>query len=358
MNMLSRTVRGAAQTAARHPGLLVAIVTTLLSVGLAEFVCWRINNARSRETVYSDVYNTFFPDDEALGYKPPSNVVGNITLRKKGRTVYDVVYSIDSYSRRLVLQASSGLRKQHALFFGCSFTFGDGVNDGDTLPAQFAKYSEASQVYNYAYSGYGPQHAVAHLQREAFSGEIAETNGVAFYVYLADGHEQRVIGSMIVYNSWGYRLPCYVLDRTGCLVRAGSFTSSRPWKTRLYRLLGCSQILKLAQADFPPFKTATRYRLTAAVLAEAAALYERRFPGGRFFVVIYPTQVKDLRILPFLRERGVRYLDYSALFDPAAKEYKLEGDAHPSPLAYATLAQRLAADIEKRADRNTKGPQP
>lgn len=355
MNVLFRSVKGMASALARRPGLIVAVVSTALSIGLAEFVCWRINVVRSRETVYSSSYAGFFPRDETLGYKPPSNAVANIALRKRGRLVYDVVYSIDALSRRVVPQSASDGRTRHAVFFGCSNTFGDGLNDGETIPAQFAKRLDSFKVYNYAYSGYGPQHALAHLQRDAFCREVAETNGVAFYIYLPEGHEKRVIGALSVFNSWGKHLPCYRFDKTGCLERVGDFASARPWINRFYRGLGYSQILKISGIDVPLVLTESHYRLTAAVLAEAAGLYERKFPGSRFYVVLFPTRVKDLRILPFLKERGVRCLDYARLFDPLAPAYRIEGDGHPSAYACEVLARRLAADMAKPGEGASKG---
>lgn len=358
MNPFPRLLKGLAQAAARRPGLLVAAATTVLTVGVAELFCWRINVARSREAVYSSSYSGFFPRDTELGYKPPSNAVGRITLHKRGRLVYDVVYSIDSLSRRIVPQTAVEGRSRHAVFFGCSNTFGDGLNDGETLPAQFAQYAETFHVYNYAYSGYGPQHALAHLQVAAFQGGIVETNGVAFYVYLPEGHEKRVIGAMSVFNTWGSHLPCYKFDQAGNVERVGDFVSARPVRNAFYRFLGRSQILKLSRLDVPPAVTASDYRLTAAILAESAALYERKFPGSRFYVVVFPTLVKDLRIIPFLKERGVRCLDYSRLFDPSAPAYGIEGDGHPSPRACAVLAQKLASDMALEDERDSKGKSP
>ncbi len=52
---------------------------------------------------------------------------------KSGATIYDATYSIDRDHLRQTRSCASG---PTVGFFGCSFTFGEGLNDADTLPQQ------------------------------------------------------------------------------------------------------------------------------------------------------------------------------------------------------------------------------
>ena len=49
------------------------------------------------------------------------------------------------------------------MFFGDSFTFGEGVNDEDTLPNAFSIVS-GMRVLNFGINGYGPHHMLRLLE--------------------------------------------------------------------------------------------------------------------------------------------------------------------------------------------------
>jgi len=81
----------------------------------------------------------FFQRDAWLGYRlaPNSRVVAS---RKKGEEIlYEVVYSIDAEGRRDTPTAHLQPDPQFMLFFGGSYTFGEGVNDDETMPAQVSQ---------------------------------------------------------------------------------------------------------------------------------------------------------------------------------------------------------------------------
>src|SRR3984957_9673624 len=72
-----------------------------------------------------------------------------------GRPIYSVNYTID---RDLLRQTLSCKKGSAIVFFGCSFTFGEGVNDDQTLPQNFANQLDRKvRVLNLGFSGYGPQ---------------------------------------------------------------------------------------------------------------------------------------------------------------------------------------------------------
>ena len=103
-----------------------------------------------------------FQPDALLGYKPPSQTQVTSTKRRKwnGALMYDVVYSMDAYSRRTTPVADLDRASRGSiLYFGCSFTFGEGVNDGETMPADVSRLVPEYRPYNYGFRGYGPQGA-------------------------------------------------------------------------------------------------------------------------------------------------------------------------------------------------------
>ncbi|MGC2223711.1 MAG: SGNH/GDSL hydrolase family protein, partial [Methylocella sp.] len=89
---------------------------------------------------------------------------------KSGVPIYKANYTIDS---NLLRETRSGETGPTIVFFGDSFTFGEGLNDADTLPQAFADLLGRKQrVLNLGFSGYGPQQFLAELQTGRFDGVI------------------------------------------------------------------------------------------------------------------------------------------------------------------------------------------
>lgn len=80
---------------------------------------------------------------------------------------YDVVYSVYNNGLRYV-KCDSSSADSYA-FLGCSFTFGDGVNDDETLPYYFSElYNFKSNVLNLGVRGHSSNTALNILNNEIF----------------------------------------------------------------------------------------------------------------------------------------------------------------------------------------------
>lgn len=336
----------APRLARRALAIAVATASTLLAVLALELGSGALNERSERagkryEGSWTDRY---FAYDERLGYRPLPSRRTTARLTVAGREAYDVVYTTDERSRRVTPLPDPARRERFALFLGCSFTFGEGVGDGDTLPARFAAAAPGLRPYNYGFSGYGPQSALALLDDPTFGSQVDERHGVAVYTYLP-GHELRAAGSMRVYTTWGFNMPYYVLDGSGNPVRHGSLRTGRPRLSALYETLAASETLRYLKVDFPPRVRRSDAELTARILAAARDAFLRAFPGSRFAVLVFPTAPSRLPTVPRLRELGVEVIDLSGLFDPVAPGMSIPGDGHPTAAAYARVAERLAEDL-------------
>ncbi len=144
-------------------------------------------------TQTSGTYNSeYFTPDSITGYKAKPNV--RVTsLKKNGdEIIYDVSYTSNDFGYRHTPNSSPD-SKHCLLFFGDSFTIGEGVNDEQTLP-YFLNQHTRFKVFNFGFHGYGNHQALALLK----SGEVARiTQGcedyIAFYESLP-GHIQRANG--------------------------------------------------------------------------------------------------------------------------------------------------------------------
>jgi hypothetical protein len=280
-----------------------------------------------------------------LAYRPRANATARAAKVVDGTTVYDVRYTFDEWHRRVTPPCEQARR--FLFVFGCSVAFGEGVEDADTLPAQLAQRLPETQVYNYGYSGYGPQQAVALLEDDALATSVTPETGTAIYIFLP-GHVRRAIGSMRMWVEWGRHFPCYRRDDGGVTLE-GSFVNVRPWRSRMYDVLGRSQTLRYAQVDWPLRVRDDDCDLAAGILGAARNAFEARYSDGTFLVVLFPdlpnNEFPPARIIPFLEQRGVPYLDLSNAVDMSSSGMTIPGDGHPTALGYAAVADALAPKL-------------
>lgn len=79
--------------------------------------------------------------------------------------LYDARYTLDEKGRR-VTPVANAKPLADILLFGCSFTFGFGLEDDDTWPWKLGQLLGPEwRIYNYAYSGFGAQQMLNMLER-------------------------------------------------------------------------------------------------------------------------------------------------------------------------------------------------
>ena len=71
--------------------------------------------------------------DDVLGTAPARGVVGRSTLIYRGRLIYDTTYTIGPDGLRIEPPVAADAAQGCVLFFGDSFTFGEGLHDDETM---------------------------------------------------------------------------------------------------------------------------------------------------------------------------------------------------------------------------------
>jgi hypothetical protein len=265
-----------------------------------------------------------------------------------GELVFDVELSTDEFGRRQTPADAREQRDRFLLFFGGSYVQGWGLEDEETLPAQFAKRAPHWMPYNYALHEHGAAELLAKLDSGTLPDEVPERKGALVYVSTRPDRD-RAAGSMrVVSTARGPVRPHYFVTEDGSVERRGSFASGRPLRTPLYRLLGRSRLLGLAGIDLRPGSSEDGYRLVAAILATARDRFEEQFPDQTFAVMIFPDNSRGPELVPHLERLGVKTLDWSA--DGALPDELTlgKGDWHPNAAANAMLAERLIRELDLR----------
>lgn len=285
--------------------------------------------------------------DALLGYRPDSNVFSSGKKIFVDTLIYSMAYHLDGHGHR-VTPDSLTKGEKFAAFWGCSFTFGDGLNDNETIPFYFSKNTKIFKGYNFGYSGYGPSQALLKLQSDSLNRIITEENGIGFYVFIHD-HINRTINSMSNFMMNEGRNPCFEIEGEN-VVYKGLFKDVYPQRSSIYKKMGANGFCRYFNIGYPFRLGDEHFALTARVLEEVSKEFQRKFHNNQFYVILYPSITQkdyeaDEKIIEYLKIKKIKYLDYRKLFNPNAKGYSIRHDNHPTAYANDVLTKQIIKDL-------------
>jgi len=147
--------------------LYVAVVAVTL--GAAEAYFWHADSFRLTPS-YSAKY---IVRDDVLGAAPTIGVTGRSRLLNGNEVIYDVAYTIGSDRLRVSPPVHEPVVGS-VVFFGCSYTFGEGLPDDATMPYRVGVISGGKyQIRNFGFHGYG-----AHQMLSALEAGVVERRAI------------------------------------------------------------------------------------------------------------------------------------------------------------------------------------
>lgn len=293
--------------------------------------------------------NGYFLRGGPLGYGPRPGI--RVTSRRTvgDRVVFDVTYTITPQG----IRATPGSRPggDTVLFFGCSFTFGEGVNDDETLPFYFARGTGFKyNVVNLGFHGYGPHQMLRSLQLQLPNQIITgRVKAVIFQTGLF--HIWRSMGM----SPWDKDGPRYHLEGNARAVYTPRSFLRVPQV--FDKAVGKSKLVEFVTETLQnrPGRETEAVELYAAIIEEAAYLVRQRYGckltllywDHDFHVLSKGDRETTQRLLTrFLGDRDIQLLRASGQVPAFAGEYTIVGDGHPSPLAHRLNAEALIRRLE------------
>ena len=324
-------------TGTRSKVLLVNLVAIIATVTAFEWYLYanRLYKEGRIENVYDSKYTIYHPD---LGYTlGASQSRPDVTKYLDNKLIYKVHYSTNAHGLR---RSMGGERAKGGfgciLVYGGSFSFGEGLNDEETLPWRIDVLTgRRHRVYNFGLQGYGPHQMLASLEsgHTASIVDCKDEPVVVIYQSMLD-HVRRVSGL----KSWDTRGPRYRVDDQGKAVLSGHFDETIT-RGRLFHLLDESYIFRsVLGADRALGKE--DYDLFLAVVEKARARSAELFDLQDFVVIYWDAGLQDPLpdMLGDLNIRVYRVNDIIPGSRSYDSEYRLPGDPHPSALADEKLA--------------------
>ena len=266
---------------------------------------------------------------------------------KFDRVLFDVRYGFDAQGRR-VTPASDGTPLAEVLLFGCSFTFGYGLEDNETWPWQLGELLGPKwRVSNYAYNGFGPQQMLTLLEEGLIEAPVSSKRAALFLAI--EGQIPRNAGLLFRHSIR------YALRDDGHLERDG-FTTDSPY-TILFLLPGYfngSQLVRHLSGCLTQFFVKRHHddfvKSYLAILEESARLLREKY-NTPLTILLWP----DVEYLEAeLQQRGIATLRARSLlpdWDTAGDAYCIDPrwERHPSSKATRELAEGPAAYFRQSA---------
>lgn len=285
--------------------------------------------------------------------RKPANPTGAAAHRELhyDREAFDALYTLTDRNRRVMPPANVD-PSADLLLFGCSFTFGFGLNDEETWPWLLAKDLGPSwRVENYAYSGFGAQQMLLYLEQKMIDPPTAPIRQAVFLA----------IPQHIIRNSglFDFNSVSYELKDNGDVVR-GQDTKDSPLRVflRVHKLFNGSQLAReLAHKALALFEKRMQPEQTRTYLAiiEKSAKILREQYGAKLCVLLWPNLEY---IAPNLESLGISVI----LARKLLKDWEEKGEfayqivpiheIHPNRRAARELADGLAEyfrGIEEKA---------
>jgi hypothetical protein len=319
--------------------LLLTVAALTVTLGVAE-ARWSLRGSGGGPAPVS------YPDgylltDSLLGYRAAAGAhVRARRVRQDSILLYDVTYDTDSSGLRVAPPAASNPGGECVLFFGGSFTFGEGVENQQTMPYRVGVLSGGRyRTVNFGLHGYGPHHMLALLQ----SGRVAHSVGCRprYAIHLAIGdHVARAAGLS------GGPGPRYSLHGGAITREPTTFGAGPPAPTLVEYVLSQFSKSALVRAVQSRLRE-SHWELYFSVVVESARLVERAFPGSELHVIAW-TFEEGGRLGEGLRARGLRVHDIRTVLPRIAEDpfsHIIPGDLHPTAASHDQMARYVVSEI-------------
>ncbi len=239
------------------------------------------------------------------------------------------------------------------LFFGCSFTFGEGLQDDQTLPYQVGLRSGGHyRTLNFGFHGYGPHQMLAEIEQGIVRRVVDCQPAYAIYQAIPH-HVARVAGKVTFMR----HAPRYQMGPDGTVRLAGHFDDDGPktesrfgfevrWQLRksaIYRMLQNIES-RVSEDDV---------QLTLAVVGKSRDLLAAEYPGIKFQVILWESWKEEDALYREL-QTGFRQMNIPVhLIEDILPGYTVDStkyvlgtyDKHPNALANQIIADYVLNKI-------------
>lgn len=342
-------------------GLFCLVASLLLFFGLTEsfylatdqFLDTYVQASAKSKYVVQNMAQATLPlkkDDKRVMPVRPEHPSGAYAHREdyRGKPLFDARYVFDKNNRR-TMPAVSEKPGAEILLFGCSYTFGHGLENEETWAWLLSKdLGPDWKITNYAFNGYG-----AHQMLDLLEDKLVEMPTAPFRqaIFLAIRHQLHRSSGLFDMRSSRYVLKDGIAARDG-------LTTDSPWflLNSLPRALNGSQAVREISRRLVNVLRDKKHdeflRIYVSLIGQAAKILENQCHTP-LLVLVWP----DLdELVPELEKIGVKAISMRKMLpqwnEPDGSNYHIVKNCeyHPNQQATREIAAGVAAILRKERE--------
>jgi len=288
--------------------------------------------------------------NDIFGYLPDPNTTTRVRKYNRDVLIYEAVYRIGDHGFRKTPQKVINSHNDCIWIFGGSFSFGEGIDDKQTISARMALHlNEKYSLYNYGIHGWGPHQMLAGLESGYFArAGVCQRVEEGIYFAISD-HVRRASGL----DLWDWHGPRYVPNTEGGVSNIGHF-ENRPYaisfrekvinyleKSIIYsRIFGKRRAVRKVDIE-----------LYAKVVKQAEKVFKKGHPESRFRVLYWDLDNESYResAIKALEEYGIEVIRVSGILsnhEGEKEKYVFPVDGHPTAYSQDLLARALSGLVQ------------
>lgn len=297
------------------------------------------------QNLLSDVFKE---DENGLwGAKP--NFIGRQrqTSTLTGEVMFDVTYQIDGFGRRVAPETLKPINK-HSILIGCSFVFGMGLPDDQTLAAFIQKKIPGSKSYNITLPGWSVADVIASQEKSRMWEGIEPREGIVLFNYSYAMHMRRFLGTIVSIGEYGSHRAYLEYDQNKKkYIYRGAYSKQKRFYVLIANLLNQSKFLRFIGFDWPRVTEESLENYARAIL-QVKENYINLYGNKNQFVVYFQPEKKWNNLIPYLEKYKIHYLDYTdfQITNYAQSTLYIPNDGHPTAEYNRLLAEQMACDLK------------
>ena len=306
----------------------------------------RLNN--SRENVSGIYYpGLHTPWSENLKYGiPEKSVTAKEVISVEGETIYNVEYSLDEWRRRKT--KSTNKKNKNVLIYGCSYVFGTGVRDDQTIPAYVADMLPEFNVYNYGVLGGSFTGMLDDIKTGHRLTDINKNGGYLVYMFWYDHIPRHFVSLHSLRNQYPTISDFYYETKNGQLLSFNDSVQKNSIKYKALKFLSRSELLYRTGLGYNYYN---KHDLAEFLeyLKIIKSFYAKNYNLEFLLVFMSPGDAPSQEFLTSLDKEKISYVVLESIFAYFEKfELLIPKDGHYTPLGNYLYANQIVNSIAEK----------
>lgn len=315
---------------------LIFLIFFYSCLSLILFDFWKFKTLTKNK--YQIKSNIAYNINKKFGYFPKENKIFKEEIFLNKSKIDEISYSINKFGHRVTGETKLNTKKC-VFFHGGSFTFGQMVNDQETLPYVFNINSGYKyKVFNLAFNGYGAHQFLAKLEVKYLEDYESCKETTIIYQFIPD-HIGRSAGR----RSWGDKSPRYIFENNE-LVDKGFF-SNYPFKIfmKIRKNFRNSKIISNLIYN-PEIDTVSEQNIFVKILQKTELLSKQIFNNVNFIYIVWDyDKIKNKNLKNFFNTSNIILVNNLKIDNDRIRN---KYDEHPSKYLNYELSKIILKKIK------------